>query len=89
MLYDEPTAGLDPIMSSVIMKLIGDLRRQFGMTSLVVTHEVEELFSVADRVIMIHEGRIVAEDSPENLRCCSTPVVHQFVEGLTVGPIRV
>jgi phospholipid/cholesterol/gamma-HCH transport system ATP-binding protein len=89
MLYDEPTAGLDPIMSGVIMKLIGDLRRQFGMTSLVVTHEVEELFSVADRVIMIHEGRIVAEDSPQNLRCCATPVVHQFVAGLPVGPIRV
>ena len=89
MLYDEPTAGLDPIMSGVIMKLVGDLRRQFGMTSLVVTHEVDELFSVADRVIMIYQGRIVAEDTPENLRCCATPVVHQFVEGSPVGPIKV
>jgi phospholipid/cholesterol/gamma-HCH transport system ATP-binding protein len=89
MLYDEPTAGLDPIMSGVIMKLIGDLRRQFKVTSVVVTHEVQALFSVADRVIMIHAGRIVAEDTPDNLRCCSTPVVHQFVEGLPVGPIQV
>lgn len=89
MLYDEPTAGLDPIMSGVIMKLIGDLRRQFGMTSVVVTHEVDELFSVADRVIMLYEGRVVAEDTPANLRCCSTPVVQQFVQGSPVGPIRV
>ena len=89
MLYDEPTAGLDPIMAGVVMKLIGDLRQKFEMTSLVVTHEVDALFSVADRVIMLYEGRIVAEDTPENLRCCSTPVVHQFVEGLPVGPIKV
>ncbi len=89
MLYDEPTAGLDPIMSGVIIKLIGDLRRQFHMTSVVVTHEVDELFSVADRVIMLYEGRVVAEDTPDNLRCCSTPVVQQFVQGSPVGPIRV
>jgi phospholipid/cholesterol/gamma-HCH transport system ATP-binding protein len=89
MLYDEPTAGLDPIMSGVIIKLIRDLRRQFGMTSVVVTHEVDELFSLADRVIMLYEGRIVAEDTPDNLRCCSTPVVQQFVQGAPVGPIKV
>ena len=89
MLYDEPTAGLDPIMSGVIIKLIGDLRSQFGMTSVVVTHEVDELFSVADRVIMVYEGRVVAEDTPENLKCCATPVVKQFVAGSPVGPIRV
>lgn len=87
MLYDEPTAGLDPIMSSIIIKLIGDLRGRFGMTSVVVTHEVDELFSVADRVIMIHEGRVVAEDSPANLQRCTIPVVKQFVSGSPVGPI--
>ena len=89
MLYDEPTSGLDPIMSGVIIKLIGDLRNQFGMTSVVVTHEVDELFAVADRVIMIYQGRVVAEDTPENLRCCTTPIVKQFVEGSPVGPIKV
>ncbi len=89
MLYDEPTAGLDPIMSGVILKLIGDLRSQFGMTSVVVTHEVDELFSVADRIIMLYGGRVVAEDTPKNLRCCTTPVVKQFVEGAPVGPIKV
>ncbi|HEY3398047.1 MAG TPA: ATP-binding cassette domain-containing protein [Armatimonadota bacterium] len=89
MLYDEPTAGLDPIMSGVIVHLIGKLRAQFGMTSVVVTHEVDELFAIADRVVMLYQGRVVAEDTPENLRCCATPIVKQFVEGSPEGPIRV
>lgn len=89
MLYDEPTAGLDPIMSAVIAHLIARLRLEFGMTSVVVTHEVDQLLEVADRVIMIHEARIVAEDTAENIRCCATPLVRQFVEGAATGPIRV
>jgi phospholipid/cholesterol/gamma-HCH transport system ATP-binding protein len=89
MLYDEPTAGLDPIMAAVILDLIRSLRDKFRMTSVVVTHEVERLFSIADRVMMIHAGRVIAEDTPERLRCCAAPEVKQFVEGLTVGPIAV
>ena len=89
MLYDEPTAGLDPIMSGVILHLISKLREEFGMTSIVVTHEVDRLFTVADRVIMLYQGRIIAEDAPEQLRCCSLPELHQFVLGLPEGPIEV
>ena len=89
MRYVEPTAGLDPIMSGVILQLISKLRSDFGMTSVVVTHEVERLFSIADRVIMLHQGRIVAEDTPDRLRCCSVPEVRQFVLGLPEGPIKV
>jgi phospholipid/cholesterol/gamma-HCH transport system ATP-binding protein len=89
MLYDEPTAGLDPIMSGVILHLIAKLREQFNMTSIIVTHEVERLFTVADRAIMLHQGRIIAEDVPENLRCCDGPEVRQFVLGLPDGPIKV
>jgi phospholipid/cholesterol/gamma-HCH transport system ATP-binding protein len=89
MLYDEPTAGLDPIMSGVILHLIAKLRSDYNMTSIVVTHEVDRLFTVADRAIMLYEGRIIAEDIPEQLRCCSVPEVRQFVQGLPQGPIQV
>ncbi len=89
MLYDEPTAGLDPIMAAVILDLIRSLRDKFGMTSVVVTHEVDRLFAIADRVMMIHAGRLIAEGTPEQLRCCAVEEVKQFVEGLTAGPIAV
>ena len=89
MLYDEPTAGLDPIMSGVILHLIAKLRTDYNMTSIMVTHEVDRLFTVADRAIMLYAGRIIAEDAPEQLRCCAVPEVQQFVQGLPQGPIQV
>lgn len=89
MLYDEPTAGLDPIMSGVILHLIAKLRTDYNMTSIVVTHEIDRLFTIADRAIMLYEGRIIAEDVPEQLRCCAVPEVRQFVQGLPQGPIQV
>lgn len=89
LLYDEPSAGLDPIMSAVIDDVITDLRDRFGITSMVVTHEVEELFAIADRVMMIHGGVVAACDVPEALRETPNDVVEQFVRGSAVGPIRV
>lgn len=89
LLYDEPSAGLDPIMSAVIDDLITGLRSKFGITSLVVTHEVEELFAISDRVMMIHDGSVVACDTPGRLRAEGNPIVQQFVNGLAHGPIAV
>lgn len=89
LLYDEPSAGLDPIMSSVIDGLILHLRDEFEMTSVVVTHEVQELFSISDRVLMIHDHTVAACDTPEALRMTDNPVVQQFVHGLSQGPIVV
>jgi phospholipid/cholesterol/gamma-HCH transport system ATP-binding protein len=89
LLYDEPSAGLDPIISAVIDELILDLRARLGMTSVVVTHQVGELFKIADRVMMIHEGHVVACDTPEALASMDNPVVQQFVHGLPEGPIKV
>jgi phospholipid/cholesterol/gamma-HCH transport system ATP-binding protein len=89
LLYDEPSAGLDPIMSTVIDRLILRLRDRLGITSIVVTHEVDELFEISDRVMMIHDHRVVACDTPEALRRCDIPVVCQFVHGLPEGPIAV
>ncbi len=89
MLYDEPTAGLDPIMASVIDDLIVRLRDEFGMTSVVVTHEVDELLSIADRIMMLYEGQIIACDSPAALQQSENPYVQQFVHGTASGPIEV
>ncbi len=89
MLYDEPSAGLDPIMARVIDDLIVRLCDEFQMTSVVVTHEVEELFAIADRVMMIYQGKVVACDSPATLQATDNPYVQQFIEGNAAGPIAV
>jgi len=89
MLYDEPSAGLDPIMASVIDELIVRLREEFQMTSVVVTHEVDELFAIADRIMMIYQGRVIASDSPVALRESENAYVQQFVQGRAEGPVVV
>ncbi len=89
MLYDEPSAGLDPIMSARIDELIRRLHDERGITSVIVTHEVEELFALCDLVMMLHEGRIVALDTPQALRASDNELVRQFVEGRAAGPIKV
>ena len=89
MLYDEPSAGLDPVMAAVIDSLIVHLRSEFNMTSVVVTHDVTELFAIADRIMMIHDGKVVACDSPAALREGDNPYVQQFIQGQAQGPIAV
>ena len=88
-LYDEPTTGLDPIMSDVINRLIRSLQRELNATSITVTHDMTSASKVADRVAMLHEGRIVFEGSVEEVRSTPDPVVQQFVHGSAEGPIQV
>ncbi|MER3473073.1 MAG: ABC transporter ATP-binding protein [Armatimonadota bacterium] len=78
-LYDEPTAGLDPIMAETIDNLIVDTTRRLSVTALVVSHDLTSVFHIADRVAMLHEGRIIACGSPEELRANPNPVVHRFL----------
>jgi phospholipid/cholesterol/gamma-HCH transport system ATP-binding protein len=85
--YDEPSAGLDPIMSGVIDKLMIDLSKVMGITSVVVTHDMNSVFRIADWVIMLHRGRIVACDTPAHLRQSADPLVQQFITGAPDGPI--
>jgi phospholipid/cholesterol/gamma-HCH transport system ATP-binding protein len=85
--YDEPGAGLDPIMAGVIDRLICDLSRKLGVTSVVVTHEMGSAFRIADRMIMLHDGRIVAQGMPAEIRGSSDPLVQQFIRGEPDGPI--
>ncbi len=88
-LYDEPTSGLDPVMSNHINELINQTNREFGVTSVVVTHDMESAYSIADRIAMIYNGRIVECDTPDGIRNCSNPIVRQFITGSLGGPIRV
>ena len=89
MLYDEPSAGLDPVMARVVDNLVLRLRNEFGATSVIVTHDVDELFGLCNRVMMLHEHRVVACDTPERMRASENPVVRQFIEGSAEGPIKV
>jgi phospholipid/cholesterol/gamma-HCH transport system ATP-binding protein len=87
-LYDEPTTGLDPIMSDVINDLILDLQKQLKVTSIVVTHDMKSAYKVASRIAMFHEGRVIQIGTPDEIRQSKDPHVHQFIEGLSVGPIK-
>jgi phospholipid/cholesterol/gamma-HCH transport system ATP-binding protein len=85
--YDEPGAGLDPVMAGVIDKLILDFSRKLAVTSVVVTHEMGSAFRIADRMVMLYEGRVVASGTPEEIRTSTDPVVKQFIHGEPDGPI--
>src|SRR5687768_1476697 len=80
-LYDEPTTGLDPIRSDVINELILKLQRELKVTSIVVTHDMQSAFKVGDRVVMLHEGKIVFDGTPDDIRASEAPIVRRFVLG--------
>lgn len=86
-MYDEPFAGLDPISMAVICDLIRTLNDALGVTSIVVTHDVEETFSFADYVYFVANGVVAAEGTPDDLRNSTLPFVHQFVYGEKDGPV--
>ncbi len=80
-LYDEPTTGLDPIRCDVISELILKLQRELGVTSVVVTHDMTSAYKVADRIIMLHKGKIVADGDADHIRDHPHPIVQQFIHG--------
>jgi len=88
-LYDEPTTGLDPIMADVIDLLVRQMQKRLQVTSIVVTHDLQSAFKVSDRFAMLNEGKIVFEGTPDQMRSTSNPLVRQFIEGSSSGPIRV
>src|SRR5690606_11765228 len=85
--YDEPFVGLDPISMGQIVRLIKRLNEALGLTSIVVSHDVPEIASVADHVCLIADGKVVGEGSPAALRDSDSPWVRQFVQGLADGPV--
>lgn len=80
-LYDEPTSGLDPINSESISALIKDLNHKLGVTSIVVTHDMDCAFSIADRMAMIYHGEIIEVGSPGRFQASSNPIVQRFIAG--------
>jgi phospholipid/cholesterol/gamma-HCH transport system ATP-binding protein len=87
-LYDEPTTGLDPIMADVIDELIRSLQHRMGVTSIAVTHDMKSAFKIGDRVAMLIGGRIVFDGTPAEMRASADPMVRQFIEGSSDGPIQ-
>jgi phospholipid/cholesterol/gamma-HCH transport system ATP-binding protein len=86
-LFDEPVAGLDPVMASVIDELVISLSEKSKVTSVVVTHEMDSAFRIATRMAMLYHGKIIEEGTPEEMKKSRNPVVSQFLTGSTEGPI--
>jgi len=81
-LYDEPTSGLDPIASDLISRLIVKLQRELGTTSVVISHDIKESFKIADQMIMLYDGKVLAAREPEFFKTSKNPIIRQFIDGI-------
>ncbi len=88
LLYDEPTTGLDPITADMINDLIVDLNQKLNVTSIAVTHDMVSAYKIADRIVMLYEGKVRFDGSPDEIRTVDDPVVRQFITGSAAGPIH-
>ena len=88
-LYDEPTSGLDPVISNNINDLINRTAEVLGTTQIVVTHDMESAYQIADRIAMLYEGRVIALETPDGIRNSDNEIVQQFIHGRTEGPLTV
>jgi len=86
--YDEPTAGLDPVMCAVIDMLILDLTKKLNLTSVVVTHNMESVFRIADRVAFLYQGKLLEVSTRQQIKNSKNPIVQQFIKGEIEGPIQ-
>ncbi len=82
-LYDEPTSGLDPIASDLISRLIVKLQRELGTTSVVISHDINESFKIADQMIMLYDGKVLADAKPDFFKTSDNPIVRQFIDGIS------
>jgi len=89
LLYDEPTTGLDPITADMIDDLIVELNEKMNVTSIAVTHDMTSAYKIADRILMLFQGRVEFVGTPEEIRKSTNPVVKQFISGRASGPIQV
>ncbi|MDP1991822.1 MAG: ABC transporter ATP-binding protein [Syntrophales bacterium] len=88
-LFDEPTTGLDPVMTEAINRLIIDTQKQFKFTCVVISHDIQSIFEIGDRIAMLYEGKIIEYGTPKELRVSKNPVIVQFLAGSIEGPIRI
>ena len=87
LLFDEPTTGLDPVMSDVIADLIVEMDEKLHTTTVTITHDMKVAFKIADRVAMLYRGQIIEEGTPEAFQRSPNPIVQQFIEGRADGPL--
>ncbi len=87
LLYDEPTAGLDPITSKMIAQLIRELKTQVGSTLLVITNDVQRAYQLADRIFLLAQGKLSGGQPPADIKATSDPAIRQFIYGLKEGPL--
>ncbi len=89
LLYDEPTTGLDPITSDIIDDLIVELNEKLKVTSITVTHDMKSAFKIANKIVMLYQGKVEFEGTPDEIKKTSNPTVQQFISGSAIGPIKV
>ena len=89
LLYDEPTTGLDPIMADAINELIVQMREKLNVTSIAITHDMKSAYKIADRIAMLFQGKIIEVGTPEEIKNSSHPIVQQFIQGRSEGPIKI
>lgn len=87
-LFDEPTTGLDPIIKRAIHQLINDTHAKFGFTAVIVTHEIPDIFDVAQNVAMLFQGKILQHGTPDDIKNSDNPAIRQFIRGSLDGPIQ-
>jgi phospholipid/cholesterol/gamma-HCH transport system ATP-binding protein len=87
-LYDEPTTGLDPITADVINQLIREMQKRLHVTSVVVTHDIKSAYTVADRIVLLYQGRVMFDGTAEETRHTDDAMMRQFIEGSSRGPIQ-
>jgi len=86
LLFDEPTTGLDPVMTDVIGRIIMDLKTELGVTSITITHDLKSAFAIADRIALLFRGKCLAVQKPEDFRVNPNAVIQQFLRGEADGP---
>ena len=87
-IFDEPTTGLDPISALIVDRMIQDLSDRVGVTSIVVSHDLRSIFTVADRIAILYKGRIQLDGKPDDFRNTTDPIVRQFISGSPEGPMQ-
>lgn len=89
LLYDEPTSGLDPVMSQVINELIRKLQKELGVTQIVVTHDMNSAYFIADRIAFFYKGKVEFVGTPDEIKNSPNPYIQQFIQGKTEGPLEI
>lgn len=88
-LFDEPTTGLDPVMTEAINQLITDTQRNLQATCVVISHDIQSIFKISHNIAMLYEGKIIASGAPGEIQASDDPVIRQFLAGSIEGPIKI